>query len=113
MTFKLQQLQANSVTFANSSDVLDKVRFVGQNQSKKIGTVATLHVRSEVIRNKLNNVVVGDASGVDQLSIRTIFSGTVASVTQLAALWAEYKTQVDAAIAAGMLKGFIPSDISL
>lgn len=113
MTFKMQQLQANSVTFANTADIMDKVRFVTQTQSKKIGTVSTLHVRSEVIRNRINHVVSGDASGDDQLSIRAIFSGTVASEAALVALWTEYKGQVDAAIAAGSLKGFIVSDIHL
>lgn len=113
MTFKLQQLQANSATFANTADIMDKVRFVSTNQTKKIGTLSTLHVRSEVIRNKTNHAVVGDNSGDDQLSIRTQFSGTVASETALVALWTEYKAQVDAGIAAGMLKGFVVSDVAL
>jgi len=113
MTYKMQQLQANSVTFANTADITDKVRFVSQNQPKKLGSVATLHVRSEVIRNKINHVVVGDNSGDDQLSVRTVFSGTVASEAALVAMWTEYKTQVDAAIAAGMLRGFIVSDVDL
>lgn len=113
MTFKMQQLQANSVTFANTADLMDKVRFVTQHQNKKIGGVSTLHVRSEAIRNKLNHVVSGDVSGDDQLSIRSIFSGTVASEAALIALWTEFKAQVDAAIAAGMLKGFVVSDVAL
>lgn len=113
MTFKMQQLQANSVSFANTADITDKVRFVSTNQSKKIGGISTLHVRSEVIRNKLNHVVVGENTGDDQLAIRTAFSGTVASEAALIALWTEYKTQVDAGIAAGMLKGFIVSDVAL
>lgn len=113
MTFKMQQLQANSVKFANTADIMDTVRFVTTTQSKKIGSVSTLHVRSEVIRNKINHVVMGDQSGDDQLSIRSIFSGTVASKAVLTALWTEYKAQVDAAIAAGSLDGFVVSDISL
>jgi len=113
MTFKMQQLQANSVKFANTADITDTVRFVTNTQSKKIGCISTLHVRSEVIRNKINHVVSGDLSGDDQLSIRSIFSGTVASKAALVAMWTQYKTQVDAAIDAGALEGFVVSDVVL
>lgn len=111
MTFKQQSLLANSISFAQVDDIQDVVKFTVNTQPKNLSGISCLHNRAEIVRTKKSDVTKGSLVGTDQLSIRVIISGVTASDAALSTLWTEVKSQVDAAMVAGIAKGFVPSDI--
>lgn len=106
--FRLQSLTANSAIFANPLSLSHTLRQSVTNTKKRIGASDELLNRAEM-KEVVPRVFTDGTSNtrIDQI-VGVNFSGYTneASVADLKAAWDRLKTNVDLAIADGMLLGF-------
>lgn len=113
MTFKSLGNQPGSVTFAESTDIRSTFRAKVDSAPKNISGVSVTNNRAEFIRVKPAEVTVGTLVGVESLSLRMTFSGSIENNAALVAEWGNFKQYVDQCITSGSLKGFVPYDVVL
>lgn len=106
---KLQSVDVNSVTFADPSDINHTFRVKNSRTPKNLQGVPLTNNRMEFIDNSHAVRISGDNVAKEPLSIRVIISGSIESETEVLQRWTDMKTNVDAAIVDGALKGFKPT----
>lgn len=113
MTFKLQVNVPGSVTYAELTDIRSTFRAKVDSAPKNISGVSVTNNRAEFIRVKPAEVTAGTLVGVESLSLRMTFSGSIENDAALVAEWGKFKQYVDQCITSGSLKGFVPYDVVL
>lgn len=108
-TAKLQSVDANSVTFADPTDISHTLRVKNNRTPKTLYGVQLTNNRIEFIENDTALRSNGDKQVKEPLSVRVVISGSIESEDELTQMWANSKVNVDSAIADGALKGFKPT----
>lgn len=80
---KLYSRQTNGETWADSVDPDYTVRFKTTSSPKSLDGYRTTNYATEVIVNDNHNVVIGNNTTADALSVRIRTSGAIESVDQL------------------------------
>lgn len=93
---------------AAADQVSHTLRVVTKSSPKVAGKVALTNVRAEFIEAFPMTVTNGTDTGVDGVAIRTTISGTTLNKAAIAAAVTQHQANVQAAIADGILEGFIP-----
>lgn len=112
-TLRTLQQGTDSVTFADSNNVNATTRVRVARAQKTVESQRLTNVRTEVIVNQPNAVVIGDDTVTEQLSIRLTVSGSTLSKAQLVQMWKDLKVNFESIIAANTLAGFVPFDVPL
>lgn len=107
--FRFISIDTNSVLLANPLSITHTLRQKIGRTDKTVDGQKLTNVRLEVIENFKNSVTVNDVLVSDTNSIRLAISGATLSESALVARWKTFKTNVDAMIADGSLKGFLIS----
>ena len=108
--FKKQQLNGGSVVWADPTNVEHTVRAKVGSSKKNTSAGVVNNVSTEVVNVIPADIVKGDKTASETLSIRVRLSGSVNNAALLKAEWSATKAHVDAIIAAGGVEGFIPSE---
>lgn len=112
-TLRTLQQGTDSVTFADSNNVNATTRVRVARAQKTVESQRLTNVRTEVIVNQPNAVVIGDDTVTEQLSLRLTVSGSTLSEAQLVQMWKDLKVNFESIIAAKTLSGFVPFDVPL
>lgn len=112
-TLRTLQQGTDSVTFADSNNVNATTRVRVARAQKTVESQRLTNVRTEVIVNQPNAVVIGDDTVTEQLSLRLTVSGSTLSEAQLVQMWKDLKVNFESIIAAKTLTGFVPFDVPL
>lgn len=105
---KLQSQTAGVLMYADPSAITTTLRIGTAVANKTVKSVTAQNVKNEFVLLSSQNITEGANSATETLSLRVSFSGSSQNSAVTAGLWANLKADVDAAIADGALKGFIP-----
>ena len=108
--FKKQSLNGGSVIWADPTNVEHTVRAKVGSSKKNTSAGVVNNVSTEVVNVIPANIVKGDKTAPETLSIRVRLSGSTGNTALLKTEWTAMKAHVDAVIEAGGLEGFIPSE---
>lgn len=99
---------ANEIRMAAADAITHTLRMVVSSAQKVSGKVSMTNVRFEAIESYPIATVVGSDSGTDVVAIRTSISGSTLNEAAIQAAYAQHIANVNAALADGALKGFVP-----
>lgn len=100
---------AGEIRLAAADAILHTLRVKVASAPKTSGKVALTNVRTEVIESYPMAVTNGTDTGTDVVSIRTYISGATLNEMAISAAYDQHVVNVKAAIADGVLKGFVPN----
>lgn len=106
--FKLQTQAGGVLKYADPSAITTTLRVSTAVANKTVKSVSTTNVKNEFVLLSVDDITEGGNTASETLSLRVSFSGSAQNEAAIAALWTNLKADVDAAIADGCLKGFIP-----
>lgn len=98
-TLRYLTADQRSFTFADPSNARNTLRVIVDRSDKTMNGIKLQNVSSQFISNKQGRVVDGDNVANDALSLRLSISGSTASASEIAQMWADLKANVDLAIA--------------
>lgn len=108
-SFRQLSAGSNFKLFAEPTSITHTLRVKIDTTPKTAGKVKLTNVRAEFVETNPLTVTSGADSGTDLTSARVVFSGSTMSDATMVARWNSLKANVDAAIADGVLKGFLPN----
>lgn len=107
--FRKVAVLAGELRLAAADAILHTLRVKVASAPKTSGKVTMTNVRAEVIESYPMAVTNGTDTGTDVVSIRTYISGATLSEPGMIAAYDRHVVNVKAAIADGILKGFVPN----
>lgn len=111
--YRLTAVNPNEIVLADPDNLRNTLTYRTKAVSKLVGGKRLTNVRSEMIDNSQVSLKVGDQTVDDTVSVRVIISGSDLSASAIKDdIWPRIKLNVDAALADGAQKGFIPTKAS-
>lgn len=107
MTFKIQKIETNGVTYANPENATT-VRFRNTSTAKTLNGVSTKNQLTELIVNDDNPVSIAGVSGTDAVSVRLRVSASPASQARVKQILLALASQIDEWTAEDVFLGFNP-----
>lgn len=108
--YRLTQVNPNEVVLADPDNLRNTLTIRNKTVSKVVSGHRMINVRTELVDNSQVPVTIGTDVVDDTVSVRVVLSASDrVSPELIATIWPRVKANVDAALADGVSKGFIPT----